>query len=347
VLKSAIPAKFPITFASSAGGSFIRTVPQTPTGTPGQASLQTGFPPENFSPVSTGGVPPFGQDFNGILQQITAWNQWQAASGIVPYDSTFQTAIGGYPQNAIVQSATTLGIIYLCTVDNNLTNPDSAGAGWVSFNMLGGVTIPAPTITTFTTPGAYSFTVPANIYRVRVQLWGGGGGGGFGAAGSPGGAATGGGGGGYTNKVLSVNPGDSITGSVGAAGAAGTGGGNGGNGGSTTAIYSAVTYTGGGGNGGTNATAGTASNSVSGGTTTNGDVTSHIGQPSYGGILGYSGSIILPYGGAGGVSVYGGFGGQAGTGAANPGGTPGGGGGGSATAGTAGAGARGEAWISY
>ena len=70
-----IPSKFAIPFASSAGAGYIRTIPQTPTGTAGQASLQQGFPPENFSPVSAGGVPPFGQDFNGLLNQVTSWKR--------------------------------------------------------------------------------------------------------------------------------------------------------------------------------------------------------------------------------------------------------------------------------
>jgi hypothetical protein len=95
---SNLPGKFNIPFASSAGGGFIRTIPQVATGVPGQASLQAGFPPETFEPVAAGGTPPFGSDFNGVLNQITAWNQWVSAGRIVlPYDATFQTAIGGYP----------------------------------------------------------------------------------------------------------------------------------------------------------------------------------------------------------------------------------------------------------
>jgi hypothetical protein len=131
---SQIPSKFNVAFASSAAGGFIRTVPQTPTGTLGQASLQLGFPPENFSPVASGGVPPFGQDFNGLLNQVTAWNRWASAGGAFPpYDSTFQTAIGGYPQTALVSSLTQVPLIYMSIVDNNLTNPDAGGAGWITF----------------------------------------------------------------------------------------------------------------------------------------------------------------------------------------------------------------------
>lgn len=126
-----IPSKFNIPFASSAGGGFIRTIPQVPTGTPGQASLQTGFPPENFEPVAAGGVPPFGADFNGLLNQMSAWDRWAATGGFPPYDAVFQAAVGGYPKTAIVQSLVDPLLLYESIVDGNLTNPDNGGAGWI------------------------------------------------------------------------------------------------------------------------------------------------------------------------------------------------------------------------
>lgn len=134
---SDIPAKFTIPFASSAGVGFIRTIPTTPSGVLGQASLELGFPPENFSPVSAGGVPPFGQDFNGLNKQSTGWNRWQAAGvAFPPYDAAFQTAVGGYPRSAIVGSLVKDGLFYLCLVDNNVTNPDNGGAGWFIWSRI-------------------------------------------------------------------------------------------------------------------------------------------------------------------------------------------------------------------
>lgn len=141
MLKSSIPAKFNIPFANAAGASYIETIPEaSQIGiTDGRASLTDGFPPLNFTPAGSGGVPPKGQDFNGILKQITQWNQWQQAGGAVPYDSAFQTAIGGYPINAVVASATTDGKLWMSTIDGNTANPDTGGAGWIIyFNGLGG-----------------------------------------------------------------------------------------------------------------------------------------------------------------------------------------------------------------
>jgi hypothetical protein len=123
-----IPTKFPIPFADSAGGGFTRAIPTAPAGS-GEANLEEGFPPVCFTPLSGGGVPPAGQDFNGILNQVTAWNRWQAAGGTALYDGTFSTDIGGYPAGCILRS-TTAGYYWVNLVDDNTTNPDSGGTGW-------------------------------------------------------------------------------------------------------------------------------------------------------------------------------------------------------------------------
>lgn len=138
---SNLPAnKFSIPFASAAGAGFINVIPEaSQIGiTNGAASLTDGFPPLNFLPVGSGGVPPFGQDMNGILKEISAWTQWQNAGGLVPYDATFSTAIGGYPQSAVL-AGTTAGAVWLSTVDNNVTNPNTGGAGWVLLTTSSGI----------------------------------------------------------------------------------------------------------------------------------------------------------------------------------------------------------------
>jgi hypothetical protein len=84
-----------------------------------------------------------------------------------------------------------------------------------------------------TTPGAFSWNVPAGVSRVRVSLWGGGAAG----FGMPTNFATGGAGGGsgewVSNMEVVVTPGGTLTGSVGAAGVGGAGIGSG-HGGDTT-----------------------------------------------------------------------------------------------------------------
>ena len=129
---SNIPAKIPLPFAYAAGPSYKNTIPTaSQIGiTNGKASLTDGFPPLTFQGISSGGVPPFGADFNGILNEITAIQQWQQAGGFFPYDSAFSTAVGGYPKGAIVESSLGTGF-WVSNVENNTANPDVSGStGW-------------------------------------------------------------------------------------------------------------------------------------------------------------------------------------------------------------------------
>lgn len=129
---SQIPDKFLVPFASEAGPSYVRAIPQaSQIGiSAGAASLATGFPPLNFAPVASGGVPPFGADMNGILRWITQWSRWQATGGLPAWDGTFSAAVGGYPRGALLASSTP-GLAWLNTAENNTTNPDGGtAAGW-------------------------------------------------------------------------------------------------------------------------------------------------------------------------------------------------------------------------
>ena len=138
-----IPSKIPLPFAYAASSGYINTIPAaSQIGiTNGRASLHDGFPPDTFSPISSGGVPPFGGDFNGILNEITAIQQWQGAGGFFPFDPTFATAVGGYPRGAIIQSSTGVGF-WISTAENNSNNPDSGGAGWVPTGFYGLTSVP-------------------------------------------------------------------------------------------------------------------------------------------------------------------------------------------------------------
>jgi hypothetical protein len=225
---SDIPQKFNIPFANGAGGGFI-TYPLPEASqigvTDGRASLTDGFPPLNFQPVGAGGVPPWGQDMNGALKQMSAWNRWNAAGGMAPYDATFATAIGGYPKWAVLASATTAQL-WLNTLTNNTNNPDTGGAGWVP---LQAASLLLDRQVVFQTPGSTSWVVPTGITQAFVEVVGAGGGGGGGGDGSAGGqvgnVGGGGGGGGYGFKLCTgLTPGASITVTVGAGGVEGNSG---------------------------------------------------------------------------------------------------------------------------
>jgi hypothetical protein len=125
-----IPTKIPLPFGADASGSFIRTIPLT-TSDPAAASLELGFPPNTSLQVSAGGTPPDIRDFNGILNPATAWNRWQGAGGPVFYDAVFSAAIGGYPKSTILTATSVANAWWLCLVENNVTDPDTGGGGWL------------------------------------------------------------------------------------------------------------------------------------------------------------------------------------------------------------------------
>jgi len=126
---SDIPAWFAKRFAADASGTFVRTIPTT-TADPNAASLSLGFPPNTFAAIGAGGSPQDGRDVNGILNQLSAWSQWSGVGGPAPWSSTISAAAGGYPLGAIVLSGTVTGRLYQSQVNNNVTNPDTGGAGW-------------------------------------------------------------------------------------------------------------------------------------------------------------------------------------------------------------------------
>ncbi|MCP2029933.1 hypothetical protein L1276_005130, partial [Flavobacterium sp. HSC-32F16] len=96
------------------------------------------------------------------------------------------------------------------------------------------------------TVGTRTWTVPAGITSVAVEIWGAGGAGGGSTSNNNGGS--GGGGGGYSSRTFAVVPGQTITYTVGQGGNGSTG--NGTAGGNSTLTYAGTTVTSNGGTGG-------------------------------------------------------------------------------------------------
>lgn len=148
-----IPPFEAVPFASGATTGKRNAVPVT-TSTPGAASYTVGFPPETFQPIASGGIPPSGADFNGVLYDLSKAMRWEQAGGQYPFNATFATAIGGYPKGAIVLRSDSKGQ-WLSTTDNNSTDPDSGSAsGWIALRAntgsatvaaVAGANVPTPT----------------------------------------------------------------------------------------------------------------------------------------------------------------------------------------------------------
>lgn len=160
-----------------------------------------------------------------------------------------------------------------------------------------------PNMQVFTTNGI--FTVPTNVTRIRVELWGGGGGGGKGAASYFGG---GGGAGGYAFNVINVTPGTNYPVTVGIGGTNGIAG-------TFSSFSNLVSATGGGA--GTNAASNANGGGGIGGTTTNSIVSFGISGATTNSIVpfaGTAGAAGYLYWGGNGASAFGPLGGSGGLG---------------------------------
>lgn len=124
-------------------------IPVAPTATPGQANFNEGFPAITMvDPVSQGGVPPFGQDFNGIFYMITAYLAWLQGGGGFYFDQDFVDENGGYAEGATLQSATDKTRFWVSTADDNETDPDDPGTAlnWIPMGSgQGYITTSVPT----------------------------------------------------------------------------------------------------------------------------------------------------------------------------------------------------------
>lgn len=136
---SGLPAKIKIPFATSGAKNAIPEVSTGSMVSDGLAAMDSGFPSTTLTPRSAGGVPPHGEDMNGILNAITSKLQATDAGAKYPFDSTFATSISGYPNGAVVMSSDLAGE-WLNTTDANSTNPEgtaTTSTGWVPLNFAG------------------------------------------------------------------------------------------------------------------------------------------------------------------------------------------------------------------
>ena len=240
-----------------------------------------------------------------ILNSGTTAASWNAGylfdngAGVLSITGTANQVIASASTGAVVLSLPqSIGTASTPTFAGlNLTNPYIAGAGGLhSFQI-------------FTSGTAATYTKPANVTSILIELVGGGGAGG-GATGNTGtvSAGGGGGGGGYARLYVASASG-TYTYTVGAGGTAGTAGNNpGNNGGTTTFSASSLQATGGTGGGGMGAPiATTAANSAggAGGIGSNGDLNIKGDGGTQGfSALGATNGAIMP--GTGGSSHFGG-----------------------------------------
>ncbi|WP_140183184.1 hypothetical protein [Providencia stuartii] len=90
-----------------------------------QATWDTGFGQITMIPVAAGGLPPKGQDFNGIFNQISENVVYLSKGGRFKFSADYAASIEGYPKGAILQSDDEKKE-YQSIIDNNKVNFNTA-----------------------------------------------------------------------------------------------------------------------------------------------------------------------------------------------------------------------------
>lgn len=106
-----------IPFARDAVPDMVNDIPDDPSVLePQLASFKQGFPYITTIPLVAGGIPPEGQDFNGILRDITEHVVHQNKGGMYKFEADI-VAAGGYPKGAVL--AANDGLSLWVSLQNN------------------------------------------------------------------------------------------------------------------------------------------------------------------------------------------------------------------------------------
>lgn len=104
-------------------------IPQAANPATGRAGFDQGFSAINMTAKEAGGIPPFGQDFNGIFYEVTNILRYMQTGGKPTFDAALATAIGGYPLGAVLIGDDGVSV-FKNAVAGNETNPNTGGDGW-------------------------------------------------------------------------------------------------------------------------------------------------------------------------------------------------------------------------
>lgn len=125
---------------------------QTATGTD-TSSINAGFLPITSEPLDDGGVAPERTDFNGMFYLSTDQRVFLQNGGVITYNTDVATAIGGYPQDAVLGYIDTSGNFgFVKSLINNnqydfVTNPSYIDGSHWEYANLSNFTLLDPTFT--------------------------------------------------------------------------------------------------------------------------------------------------------------------------------------------------------
>ena len=174
------PTLMPMPFASVSGGPHfggINTIPSA--SAQPLASLADGFPDVNMKPISSGGVPPDGRDFNGILNWITQHITWLNVGGGYKFSSILAAAIGGYSSGSVLLLND--GITEVKSIiASNTNDPNSNMSGWMLVDEINVLQFLADPTGATDSSAAFQAAInyangrwihaPSGIYKIGTEL---------------------------------------------------------------------------------------------------------------------------------------------------------------------------------
>lgn len=122
-------------FGKDAQPGTIDPIPDAklPSDPPQKATWTTGFPLVTMTPLPAGGIPPRGQDVNGVLKAISEHTVFVGGGGQYKWTQGYVTKNGGYSKGDVIQSNDGLNS-YVSLIDSNAVNfnttPASIGVQW-------------------------------------------------------------------------------------------------------------------------------------------------------------------------------------------------------------------------
>lgn len=122
------PVLIPQPFAANGSKNNIQNTRQAGQD-PEDATWSDGFPNVTMQPIESGGLPPKGMDFNGILNALSATIVHMQKGNLFYFDKAYCDAFGGYQKGAILLADDGTKV-FISVADKNTNNPNQNPQSW-------------------------------------------------------------------------------------------------------------------------------------------------------------------------------------------------------------------------
>ena len=122
------PVLIPQAFAANGSKNNIQNTRQAGQD-PEDATWSDGFPNVTMQPIESGGLPPKGMDFNGILNALSATIVHMQKGNLFYFDKAYCDAFGGYQKGAILLADDGTKV-FISVADKNTNNPNQNPQYW-------------------------------------------------------------------------------------------------------------------------------------------------------------------------------------------------------------------------